>query len=392
MTSLTLQPLGQLLRRSPRYGINAAAVPLKPGVATYLRITDINESGQFAPNPKVGVVHPRVADYKMSVGDLVFARTGASVGKSYLYRPSDGELVYAGFLINIAPDPAVLLPEYLAFFVQTKPYWDWIARTSVRSGQPGVNGREYATLEVPVPSIARQRAVASCLADIDKLIAQLRQAIVKREAILQGLRQQLLTGVLRLPGFSGEWETATLGSISNVAMGQSPLGSTYNTKGNGLPLVQGNADIRDRVTVDRVWTSEPTKTCSAGDVVLTVRAPVGFTAIASRKSCLGRGVCALSAGPDNRFLFHALVYAEPRWGVFEQGSTFTAVNSTEVRNFTLPWPSDANERTAIANVLEDAHLQLVKLQNRLTKSLDIKQGALQRLFGDVEADLRGLPT
>lgn len=156
ISTLARTPLGQLLQCAPRYGINAAAVPLRHGVATYIRITDIDESGRFAPNPKVGVAHRAAASYRLTEGELVVARTGASVGKSYLYDPRDGELVYAGFLINIAPDQRRLNPKFLALFAQTKEYWDWIARTSARSGQPGVNSREYATLPIPLPDIAAQ--------------------------------------------------------------------------------------------------------------------------------------------------------------------------------------------------------------------------------------------
>ena len=79
MTTAERVPLGRLLRRAPRYGINAAAVPLKPGVPTYIRITDIDDSGRFAPNPKVGVSHPSAENYVLGPGELVFARTGASV-------------------------------------------------------------------------------------------------------------------------------------------------------------------------------------------------------------------------------------------------------------------------------------------------------------------------
>lgn len=373
-------PLGRLLLRAPRYGVNAAAVPLKPGVAPYIRITDISENGRFAPNPKVGVAHRDIANYRMSPGELVFARTGASVGKSYLYNPADGDLVYAGFLINIAPDPKRLDPRFLALYVQTREYWNWVARTSVRSGQPGINGKEYATLLVPVPDILVQNAIANAIRDIDDLIAALERLITKKNALKQGMMQQLLTGRTRLPGFERAWREVSLGSVATVTMGQSPVGSSYNSGGRGLPLIQGNADIKNRVTIDRIWTTAPTKTCEADDVLLTVRAPVGYTAIASKASCLGRGVCALNAKSDNRFLFHALVYAEPTWGLYEQGSTFTAVNSNEVRSFSLAWPSDAEERAAIASLLDDVDRELLLLDVRRTKAQDVKTGMLQQLL------------
>ena len=190
--------LGENLLRPPRYGINAAAVPLRPGIATYIRITDIDDDGRFDPYPKVGVSHPNAASYILNPGELVLARTGASVGKSYIYDPRDGELVYAGFLINIAPDPRQLNPKFLALFMQTADYWNWVARTSMRSGQPGINGREYAQLPIALPSIDIQNTVAETFADVDQQIEVLERRLHKSCAIKVGMVQQLLTGRARL--------------------------------------------------------------------------------------------------------------------------------------------------------------------------------------------------
>jgi type I restriction enzyme S subunit len=198
--------------------------------------------------------------------------------------------------------------------------------------------------------------------------------------MMQGMMQQLLTGQTRLPGFTAPWSDAPLGTVAIVNMGQSPPGSSYNTSGRGVPLVQGNADIKHRRTIDRLRTTQPTKHCRTGDVILTVRAPVGFTAVAAHDSCIGRGVCSLAAGPDNRFMFHALMYAEPRWAVYEQGSTFTAVNSNEVRAFSIPWPRDPEERRAVAWILDDADAAGDLLKRRLTKARAIKQGMMQQLL------------
>lgn len=191
--------LGSLLKRAPRYGINAAAVSFSIDTHSYIRITDIDDSGRFAPQPKVGVRHPNATNYLLHDGELVFARTGASVGKSYLYDARDGALVYAGFLINIAPDPDVLDPKYLSFFAQTAPYWDWVARTSVRSGQPGINGREYAQLQMAVPEIREQRAIGGAVQKVDDEIHLLERRLTKARAVKQGMMQQLLTGRTRLP-------------------------------------------------------------------------------------------------------------------------------------------------------------------------------------------------
>lgn len=268
-------------------------------------------------------------------------------------------------------------PKFVYYLLQRVDF----ATHSGKSGVPGVNRNDLHSEQVSVPrSLAEQRQIAEHLTQTDELIVVLERLIAKKQAIKQGMMQQLLTGKTRLPGFSQTWSDATLGEVADVTMGQSPPSSSYNSDGSGLPLVQGNADIRNRRTIHRLWTTQPTKRCSANDVLLTVRAPVGFTAIASGASCLGRGVCSLNNPESSRFLYHALVYAESRWVIFEQGSTFTAVNSAQVRAFMLPWPEDADERQAISTMLDEVDGGLELLHSRLAKAKAVKQGMMQQLL------------
>lgn len=146
-----LETLGNCLLRSPGYGINAPAVEYRDDIPQYIRITDITESGKYNPGKKVSVAHASVQSYYLEESDIVFARTGASVGKTYLYNPADGALVFAGFLIRVKPDTNRLIPFYLFSFLHTRAYWKWVQTMSVRSGQPGINGNEYATLPIPLP-------------------------------------------------------------------------------------------------------------------------------------------------------------------------------------------------------------------------------------------------
>ena len=217
--------LRSTLAESPSYGINAPAVPFDGSLPTYIRITDIGNDGRFRPTPRVSVNGAHATRFFLKPGDLVFARTGASVGKSYLYDRRDGPLVFAGFLIRLTPDPSRLRPAFIAYYVQTRRYWRWIANNSARSGQPGINSREYGSLPIPVPPVAEQQAIAAVLSDVDELIGSLETLIAKKRAIKQATMQQLLTGRTRLPGFGGEWETQRLGDRCNDrhgAMGRRP--------------------------------------------------------------------------------------------------------------------------------------------------------------------------
>jgi type I restriction enzyme, S subunit len=190
--------LGECLLARPDYGINAAAVPFSDRLPAYIRITDISENGKFSPVPVVSVAHPYASWYYLNEGDLVFARTGASVGKSYLYDKCDGPLVFAGFLIRVCPNPSLVISAYLSYCVKTGAYWDWVRLMSMRSGQPGINGAEYAQLPLRLPTLPEQTAIAAVLSDMDDEIAALEVRRDKTRALKQGMMQELLTGNIRL--------------------------------------------------------------------------------------------------------------------------------------------------------------------------------------------------
>jgi len=190
--------LGDCLLSRPDYGINAAAVSFSDKLPSYIRITDISEHGRFCPDRRVSVNATRSDQYYLQEGDVVFARTGASVGKSYLYEPCDGELVFAGFLIRVRPNSELLVPAFLAAYATTKPYWNWVRLMSMRSGQPGINGNEYAQLPLSLPPLPEQTAIAAVLSDMDAELAALEQRRDKTHALKQGMMQELLTGRIRL--------------------------------------------------------------------------------------------------------------------------------------------------------------------------------------------------
>ena len=180
--------------------------------------------------------------------------------------------------------------------------------------------------------------------------------------------------------FSGKWSEKPLSDLAVITMGQSPSSIFYNSSGEGLPLIQGNADIENRQTIERVWTTQGNKRCDLGDLILTVRAPVGSVAVASERACIGRGVCSLKPFGDSSFLFHALVHVEDQWQALEQGSTFTAANSEQVGQFCLFVPDDENEQNAIAGVLSDVDGLLNALDALIAKKQAIKQATMSQLL------------
>ncbi len=205
--------LGDYLLHDPDYGINAASVEFSNTLPAYLRITDISEDGKFLTIKKTSVDHRDSKKYVLDDGDVVFARTGASVGKSYLYDKNDGKLVFAGFLIRMKPNTQKLNSAFLSAYTHTSKYEQWVKETSPRSGQPGINSVEYSDLILSVPPLPEQNRIVSVLETWGKAIAKISQKIEAKKQIKKGLMHDLLTGKKRLSGFKDQWENIKVGEI-----------------------------------------------------------------------------------------------------------------------------------------------------------------------------------
>ena len=186
---------------------------------------------------------------------------------------------------------------------------------------------------------------------------------------------------LRFKGFEGEFEYKKLGDVSNVIMGQSPDSKSYNENGEGYYLIQGNADIKNRISSPRQWTNMPTKTCEIGDVILTVRAPVGAVAKSLHNACIGRGVCVIRnlEKYDLEYIYQFLLDFETKWGKLEQGSTFTAVSGAEIKSIKIVLPT-LPEQQKIASFLSAVDEKIQQLTRKKELMEQYKKGVMQQLF------------
>lgn len=230
--------LEDLCHNQGDYGINAPATDFSNELPTYLRITDIDDDGKFIIANKASVNNPNSRSYHLKDGDIVFARTGATVGKTYLYNREDGDLVFAGFLIRFSPDQQKITPYYLKAYTNTSAYWKWVKITSQRSGQPGINATEYCSLQIPVPLLAEQRKIAEVLGVWDEAIEKQARLIEKLALRKRGLMQRLLSAKLRLPGFSEPWKTLHIADFAFEINSRNKSNSPYEvlscTKYEGL--------------------------------------------------------------------------------------------------------------------------------------------------------------
>jgi len=252
---------------------------------------------------------------------------------------------------------------------------------------PIINKTLFSSVTIKCPLFLEQQKIADCLSSVDSLILAQSQKVELIKEHKKGLLQNLFPREgenrpkKRFPEFEndGEWEDKTLSDIANIIMGQSPDSNTYNTIQDGKPLIQGNADIFNRKTNPRIWTSEPTKECQDGDIILTVRAPVGAVAKSFHNACVGRGVCAIQPEESSEFLYQFLLTQEDRWDKLSQGSTFTAINSNDIRSFKLNIPKP-NEQKKIADCLSSLDELITSSTKKVELLKEHKKALMQQLF------------
>lgn len=152
------------------YGIGASAVPFSTELYTYLRITDINDDGTLNKNDLKSVDDEKAGEYLLKPNDIVFARTGASTGRNYFYDGSDGEFVYAGFLIKFSIDENKVNPKYIKYYCQSKPYKDWINSFNTGSTRGNINAQTLGKMPIPMIERSTQDIMVSILTSIDEKI------------------------------------------------------------------------------------------------------------------------------------------------------------------------------------------------------------------------------
>ena len=216
------------------YGLNAAAKEYD-GENKYIRITDIDDNTHefLTDNLTSPDIELTGADnYKLTEGDILFARTGASVGKSYIYKNSDGLVYYAGFLIR-----ARIKEEYDTEFVfqntLTDRYNKYIAVTSQRSGQPGVNAQEYAEFEIEVPKKEEQTKIGTYFRNIDHLITLHQRKCEQTKTLKKYMLQKMFpqdgekVPQIRFEGFTEDWEQRKVGELLEERNEQAPMSEDY---------------------------------------------------------------------------------------------------------------------------------------------------------------------
>ena len=383
------------------YGLNAAAKEYD-GMHKYIRITDIDdETHNFIQSnltsPDIDF-NMDVSDYKLNVGDIVFARTGASVGKTYLYNPNDGDLYYAGFLIR-----GKVKEDCDAGFIYqntlTKDYDSFIKITSQRSGQPGVNSKEYATFRLNIPCKDEQEKISKVLNSLDELFTLHQRKLEKLKLTKKALLQKLFPKngskfpELRFKGFADDWEQRKLGSIGSTYTGLS--GKTKEDFGHGeaqyityLNVFQNT--VSDIAMTDKVEIDISQNEVKYGDVLFTTSSEtpeevgmssvwLGYTPnIYLNSFCFG---FRPNQKIDPYFLGYSLraPYMRDKIKILAQGISRYNISKNKVMELEISLPNN-EEQSLLGNFLRNIDLDITLHQRKLEMLKNIKKGLLQKMF------------
>ncbi|MBQ9343709.1 MAG: restriction endonuclease subunit S [Kiritimatiellae bacterium] len=375
------------------YGIGAEAVPFD-GTNKYIRITDIDErSHRFKPSPLCSpsfVLEDRV----VGRGDILVARTGASVGKSYIYDETDGHLLFAGFLMRVHVAKAE--PRFVFYTTTTPQFAQWVLQESARSGQPGLNLAQLRTFCLAIPPLTEQRRIAAALSDADAWIESLDKLIEKKKLVKQGAMQALLSGKTRLPGFSGKWGEKRLGEIGEFR------------KGAGISREEGRSGIIPAVRYGELYThhdciirafgshiseaiARRATLLKPGDILFAcsgeTKEEIGKCAafIQPVRAYAGGDLLIMTPNPalcDSTFMGYALNSAEcqAQKSASGQGDAVVHLHKDALEELEIRLPPTLAEQTAIAAVLSDMDAELAALSREKAKAEQIKQGMMQELL------------
>ena len=332
------------------YGMNAAAKPYD-GQNKYIRITDIDEASSTYNNSSIvspdGILSE---NYVVNEGDILLARTGASTGKSYLYRKSDGKLYYAGSLIiaNVAEHN----PYFVFSQLHTHRYWRWVSIMSARSGQPGINSLEYASFPIFTTTLKEENKISSLLSLIDERITTQNKIIEKLQSLIKGLNDSLYK----------QYGNAITTSFSDLGHSYSGLsGKSSEDFGSGKPFItylnvySNNVVNENEYQYVRINDGEKQNIVQCGDVLFTL----------SSETPEEVGVGSVYLGIDEVFLnsfcfgFHIdnkeLAYP-PYFSYY--------VSSTPFRKFIYPFAQGSTRFNLCKADFEKASIKLPSLNNQ----------------------------
>ncbi len=343
----------------------------------WLRIADVTEQDGRIYYLKQRISKAGQEKTRVLIEPHLLLSIAATVGKPVVNYVKTG--VHDGFLIFQNPEfDRELMFQWLEMF---RPKWQ-------KYGQPGsqvnLNSNLVKNQEIILPGEEEQKQLGNFFKQLDNTITlhqrKYTDLLRLKEAYLQDMFPSTGESIpkVRFANFDRDWEQRKLGEVTKITMGQSPKSSNYTNNPNHYILVQGNADMKNGYVVPRVWTTQVTKKAEKGNLILSVRAPVGDVGKTNYDVVLGRGVAAIEG---NEFIYQLLARMKKTgyWNKMSTGSTFESINSDDIKNANIAIPNK-DEQEQIGVFFNDFDHLITLHQQKLEKLNQLKEAYLQKMF------------
>ena len=263
----------------------------------------------------------RLKKYVLKQGDIVFSRVGSVDRCSYVDQKHDGWM-FSGRCLRVRPTSEID-SEYLYYYFCLEETKQFVRNIAVGATMPSINTKLLGEVVVTFPELEQQKRISGILSAIDSKIEV-------NQKINDNLQQQAMAlyAEMFLNSSNNDVTSGTLSDIAVITMGQSPSGSSYNEDGVGEVFYQGRAEFGFRFPKRRLFTTEPKRMAVAGDVLLSVRAPVGDLNMAYERCCIGRGLGAIhSKTGHSSFVLYTMFALRSQLNVFNgEGTVFGSIN------------------------------------------------------------------
>ena len=397
-----VKKLGEITIGKGEYGIGASATEYIEGKPRYLRITDIGDSCRLLFNDIKGLDDADYEKYILKEGDIVFARTGNTTGKGYVYNREHGELVYAGFLIKYSIDNNIAKHNFIKYVIQSKRYWDWVNIMSTRSGQPGINSNEYSSFIVQLPPLKEQEKIASILSTVDEQIDNVDALIEKNKELKKGLMQTLLTKGIGHTKFKKteigeipeEWEVSNLTNIVDIKGRVGWKGYTKKDLVEFGPLAIGAMHINSNNKLDlsepvylskKKYEESPEIMVSKDDIILAQRGSLGKVVLIEKE--IGEAtinpsmVLIKNIKINSRYLYYFLCSEYIQKVIFKETSqtSIPMISQEQIGKFKIIIPT-IKEQEKIASILSEVDKKIEEYENKKQKLEELKKGLMQQLL------------
>ena len=247
--------------------------------------------------------------FQLRKGDVLLTIVG-TIGRSAILKEAN-KLTFQRSVAYLRPDENILTSSNFLFSLsKSSNFQNQLKKRTVISAQPGIYLSDIDKLNITIPELKEEQdKIASIIITIDNILSLQQRKLKQLKQLKTAMLQQLFVDKnnkqpnLRFKNFKGDWEQQRLEEVAQVTMGQSPSSRNYTNNPNDYVLVQGNTDLKSNKISPRIWTKEITKQVRKGEFIMTVRAPVGYLAMANMDAVIGRGVAAIDG---NKYLYYLL--------------------------------------------------------------------------------------